>query len=318
MRDRPGSGGALEWVVLAALTLTWGSAFAALRIAVVEIHPAWNTAIRLALAALALGVTLAISRRAPPPLWPRPHPAWRWYALSGVAGMALPFLLYAYASTELPSAVTAITNGATPIFVAVLAHFVSAGERLTMRRAVGVTLGFVGLVVLVGGAELRNLGGAHTAALLAALAGAALYAISGVAVRRAPPVGAVAGAFMVCLTGFIVALPMTLLIGGPAPLNASASAYAAVVFLGLIPTGAAMVLWVWLTKRRGALFASMATYIAPVVATILGVVFLDEMPGPEAYVALVLVVAGMVVASRRPKVGRATPETTAAALVEDR
>ncbi len=311
MSPRPASA-VLQWVVLAAMTASWGSAFAALRIAVAEIHPAWNTALRLAIATAVLGLVMVARRKRLPPLWPRPHGAWGPYAVSGVAGMALPFLLFAYASQELPSAVTAICNGATPIFVALLAHFLSAGERLTARRVVGVTLGFGGLVLLVGGGELRNVDPAHTAAVLAALAGAALYAVSGVSIRRAPPVDALTGALLVCLTGLVVALPAALVIGGPPSLNVSSAAVASVLFLGIGPTAVAMIAWVWLTHQRGALFASMGTYVAPLFATAIGVTFMNERLPPEAFVALALVVAGMVVASRRSP-APSEPDTIVAA-----
>ena len=300
MSTRPASA-VLEWVVLAAMTASWGSAFAALRIAVTEVHPAWNTALRLAIATAVLGLVMLARRKRLPPLWPRPHGAWGPYAVSGAAGMALPFLLFAYASQELPSAVTAICNGATPIFVALLAHFLSAGERLTARRVVGVTLGFGGLVLLVGGGELRNVDPAHTAALLAALAGAALYAVSGVSIRRAPAVDALTGALLVCLTGLAVALPAAAVIGGAPPLTVSPAAASSVLFLGVGPTAIAMIAWVWLTHRRGALFASMGTYVAPLFATLIGVSLMNERLAPEQFAALALVVAGMVVASSRSK-----------------
>jgi len=310
--------GAIDWVVLAAMTASWGSAFAALRIAVAEIDPAWNTALRLAIATAVLGAALAIRGERLPALFPRPAEAWGWYALSGIAGMALPFLLFAYASTELPSAVTAICNGATPIFVAALAHF-AVGERLTARRAAGVAMGFAGLVLLVGGGSLREVGDAHLAALGAALGGAALYAISGVAVRRAPPVKALAGALLVCMTGTAAAVPLALAIGGEPPVEVSAGAWAAVVFLGLAPTAAAMIGWVWLTHRRGALFASMGTYVAPLFATAIGVMFMNERPHAEGFLALALVVGGMLVAnsSGRRRAGGDGPETPVAEPIKE-
>ncbi len=315
-----GAPGAIDWLVLIAMTASWGSAFAALRIAVAEIHPTWNTVLRLAFATVALGVALMVSGQRLPRLTPRPEAAWGFYTLSGVVGMALPFLLFAYASTTLPSAVTAICNGATPVFVAVLAHF-AVGERLTPRRALGVALGFAGLVVLVGGGAVRDAGDASLAALGAALAGAAAYAVSGVSVRRAPEVRALPGALMVCLTGLIAAVPVALAMGAPLPTGAvSVRAWAAAVFLGLLPTAAAMIGWVWLTHRRGALFASMGTYVAPLFAAALGVLWLGERLQLEAVAALALVVGGMLVAGgeRRDRPDGDGPETPVAEPLKDR
>ena len=284
--------GACDWAVLAALTLSWGSAFAALRIAVHDIHPLWNTAIRLVIATAALGLALLVMRKRLPPIR---DVAWRWYALSGVVGMAIPFALFAFASTQLASAVTAICNGGTPIFVAALAHLF-AGERLTGRRALGVLIGFAGLAVLVGADAIRGFDAGQTPALLAALGGAALYGVSSVAIRRAPPTPALAGAFMVCATGMLLAVPLAAGMAAP-PLHAPARAWMAAVFLGLGPSAISMIAWVWLLARRDAVFASMGTYGAPLVAVAIGMAWLNERPGPEAFVALALVIAGMLTAN---------------------
>lgn len=285
--------GLVDWAVLAALTLSWGSAFAALRIAVHDIHPLWNTAIRLVIATLVLGAGLVLTRKRLPPAG---SAAWRWYALSGIIGMALPFALFAFASTQLASAVTAICNGGTPIFVAAMAHLF-AGEKLTGRRALGVLIGFAGLAVLVGADAVRGFDAGQTPALLAALGGAALYAVSSVSIRRAPPVPAITGALLVCGFAACVAVPVAAAMGGPFPAAAPARAWGAAVFLGLIPSAVSMIAWVWLLARRGAVFASMGTYGAPLVAMAIGMVWLGERPGPEAFIALALVIAGMLIAN---------------------
>lgn len=290
--------GLLDWAVLVGLILCWGSAFAALRIAVHDIHPLWNTAIRLVIATAALAVGMAVARQPLPPLR---DPVWRWYALSGVVGMAIPFALFAYASTGLDSAVTAICNGGTPIFVAALAH-VAGDEKMSGRKAAGVLMGFAGLAALVGADALRGFDADATPALLCALGGAMLYAVSSVAIRRAPSVPALTGALLVCLTGMLVAVPLAGVAAAP-PVAARWQAWAAATFLGLAPSAGAMIAWVWLLKRRGAVFASMGTYGAPLVAVAIGMLFLHERPGPEAFLALALVIAGVLTANlgTRPK-----------------
>lgn len=293
--------GLLDWAVLIGLILCWGSAFAALRIAVQDIHPLWNTAIRLVVASVALGLGMLALRQPLPPL---KDPVWRWYALSGVVGMAIPFALFAYASVELPSGVTAICNGGTPIFVAALAHLLG-DEKMSGRKAGGVLLGFAGLAVLVGADAVRDVETRHTPFLLLALGGAALYAVSSVAIRRAPAVPALTGALLVCFTGMLLAVPLAA-VAAPPPLEAPWRAWAAAVFLGLAPSAGAMIAWVWLLKRRGAVFASMGTYGAPLVAMAVGVLFLQEEPGPGAFAALTMVVSGVLLANlsafrRQPK-----------------
>ena len=168
---------AFDWLVLAVLVAIWGSGFAALKIATTYIDPLWNTAIRITIAAATLAVVLGLQRQRLPGLR---HPAWRAYALIGFFGMAFPFMLFAFASQRLPSAIVAICNGASPIFTGLLAHaFIGGADRLTARKAAGVALGFAGLVTLVA-PRLAHGFTVETLALAAALFGAFMYGIANV------------------------------------------------------------------------------------------------------------------------------------------
>lgn len=295
----------LDWIMLAALVATWGSAFAALKTAVEAWPPVWVVTGRLWIGALTLAIVMGLWRQRPPRLRPRPDPSWWWYAGVGVLGTAAPFLLFAFASTELPSAVVAIVSGSTPVFTALLAHLFIGAERLTQANSLGVAFGFVGIVTLVGPGALAGLAPGSAAAAVpialgAALIGAVGYGVGAVMTRGAPPVAATTGAFMFCFAGAVAVLPLALLQAG-APEWPGWSVALSVLFLGVGPTGLASAGWVWLVQRRGALFGSMATYLSPVWATLLGVAVLGERPGWTAYLALALILAGVAAASRTPR-----------------
>lgn len=282
-------GSAFDWLVLAALVVIWGSGFAALKVATAHIDPAWNTVGRIAIASATLAVVLVLQRQSLPSLR---HPAWRAYALIGFFGMAFPFVLFAYASQQLPSAVVAICNGASPIFTALLAHLFVAGDRLSWRKAFGVGLGFAGLVTLV---APRLVGGVtvEAAAVVAALSGAALYAVANIATRRAPEVSSTAGALMMCLWALVFALTAAPLLDPIPDTWPPWPAVLAVAALGVFSTGLATVGYVFLIQRRGPLFMSMSIYLAPCLATALGMAALGERPGWPAFAALALILTGV-------------------------
>lgn len=292
----------VDWAVLAALVVVWGSAFAVLKGAVAVWPPAWVVVGRLWFGAATLLALMLALRERTPPLRPRPDPVWSWYAGVGILGTAVPFLLFAFASTALPSAVVAICSGATPVFTALLAHALVAGERLTRQRALGVALGFAGIATLVGPGVLAAVGpqvasSVGAFALIGGLLGAIGYASGGILTRRAPEVAATTGAFIFCLAGALFATPLALLQAGPPDWPGWPTALG-VLFLGVGPTGVASAGWVWLVKRRGPVFGSLATYLSPVWATLVGVALLGERPGWTAYAALGLILAGVAVASR--------------------
>ena len=290
----------LDWLVLAALVICWGSAFGALKIAVQEISPAWNTVARLWVASATLAAVCMVQRERLPALLPRPEPVWGYYAVIGLIGMALPFFLFAFAAGGLPSAVNAICNGASPIFTGVLAHLLLAGERLSARRAAGVGVGFAGLVVLVA-PRLAQGASVETLALAAALTGAALYAVSNIVTRKAPQIPSSVGGLMMCLAGAVVATVAAAALEPLPQALPSWKSISAVIGLGVFSTALGSVGYVFLIKRQGPVFMTMAIYLAPLWATALGVALLGERPGWPAYAALALILAGVGLATTTRK-----------------
>lgn len=308
--DLPGAstprlaGNALSWAALLLLVVIWGSTFAGIHLGVETITPAWFVAGRLASGALFLGLWLAGSRlagfRQAEAAQRVTGPAFGWFALIGVGATMIPFVLYAHAAESVGSAVMAICNGGTPFATVLLAH-VFTGDRLTSRRLAGVMMGFLGLVVLVL-PEIREGAGASLIGILLAIVGAWLYAVGNVATRLAPTVEPVMSSFLIVGLGAIAALVYAL-VAEPFPVHASATSILAMIVLGLLPTAFAMFVYVWLIRRAGPVFVSFTTYMSPLWATGLGVLFLGEALHWSMIGALVLILAGVAVANvRRSKV----------------
>lgn len=283
----------LDWLVLAGLVIAWGSAFGALKIAVHDIPPVWNTVARLWIASATLAVICMAQGERLPPLR---DPVWRYYGFNGLIGMAAPFFLFAFAAEGLPSAVNAICNGASPLFTAVLAHALLSHERLGARRFAGVAVGFAGLIVLVA-PRLMEGPSVETLALACALSGAVMYAVSNVVTRKAPAVPSSVGALIMCFVGALIATAAAPFIQALPDNMPHLPAVMAVTGLGIFTTAIAGVGYVFLIKRQGPVFMSMAIYLAPLWATAVGVVLLGERPGWPAYAALALILMGVALAT---------------------
>jgi len=288
---------AFDWLVLALLVAIWGSGFAFLKVATENIDPLWTSAIRTGVATVTLGGAVLLQGQRPPPLR---HPAWRAYLFLGAVGMGIPLSFFAYASQNLPSAVVAICNGASPIFTGVLAHLFLAGDRLTARKSLGIAIGFAGLITLVAPRSAAG-GPVEALALAAALFGAFLYAVSNVATRTAPHVSPTVGAFLMCGWAFVTATALAVAFERPPTLPIPAPSLLAVLALGAVSTGLSNIGYVFLVQRRGPLFMSMAIYVAPCVATGLGMAVLGERPGWPAFAALALILTGVGLATMAPR-----------------
>lgn len=296
------TGDALSWATLMLLVVIWGSTFAGLRIGVETITPAWLVAGRLLSGAGFLGAWLLIVRLLRRPQRQTDGPglslrAYGWFGLIGIGATMAPFVMYAHAAESVGSAVLAICNGGTPFATVLMAHFWT-GDRLSARRLAGVMLGFFGLVVLVL-PEFRD--GAHASliGLLLGIVGAWLYAVGNIATRLAPRVEPVLSAFIIVGMGGVAALVYALVME-PFPVDAGARSITAMILLGLLPTAIAMFFYVWLIRRAGPVFVSFTTYMSPLWATGLGVLFLGEELRWSMVGALALILAGVAVANRSP------------------
>lgn len=287
----------LDWAIFFSCVAVWGTAFAGLKIAVAEIPPAWVACGRMLIAAAFMAALLPLLRQKPPPL--SDQPTWIAYGLIGVIGTAVPFVLFANAAAQAPSAIVAICNGGSPFFTALLAHVFLSGERLTAQRALSVGLGFAGLCALVApGLLAPNAKTAETLGVLAAITGALCYAISNIQVKRAPPLPAATATMIYCVAGALATLPFALLTA-PLPHTASPSAWTIVALLGVFSTALGGMGYVFLVQRRGPVFTSFATYLMPLWALGVGVLFLGERPGLNAFIALALILAGLVLFNAR-------------------
>jgi drug/metabolite transporter (DMT)-like permease len=299
------TGAALNWAILLILVVTWGSTFAGIRIAVETIHPLWTVAGRLVSASVFLAIFLAVQtavsgRTRGDAQQKVTGKAILAYSTIGICFTATPFVLYAIAAQTTGSAVMAICNGGTPFVTALAAHFVLK-DRLTPGRIAGVMMGFLGLAVLVWPEAQKGFGNSSLFGILLAIVGAALYAGGNVGTRMAPKLSPLMSSLILIGAGAIAATLAAALLA-PWPEAASARSMIAVVLLGLFPTAFAMILYVWLIQRTGAVFVSFTTYLSPLWATGLGVLFLNEPLHWSMVGALALILAGVAVANTRRKI----------------
>jgi drug/metabolite transporter (DMT)-like permease len=289
------------WIGLIALVAMWGSAFSISNVTVAEIAPFWLAAGRLWVGCAFSVLCLIFSRQK----LPRPAQApgaWQAYVTVGIFGTALPFLLFAWGAAQAPSALMGISNGASPIFTAVLAGIFISSEKMDARRWLGVMVGFIGIIVLVGPQGFNAAQGNPKTTLLflgllAGVGGAFCYATANIITKRAPAMAPIPAAVIFTFVGALTCTLIALVDQSPFPAAPSARALLGILALGIFPTGIASIMYVWIVRTHGAVFASLATYLTPIFATIVGVVFLGEKIGLNAAIALTLIIAGVVIAA---------------------
>lgn len=286
-----------DWLLLFALVAMWGSAFMFMKIAVATVPPATLAAGRLVIGASVLLVVVHARGLRLPSL----RSAWRQYALLAAIGNAVPFYVIAWGQQGIDSALAGILIAIMPLATLVLAHYFVRGEHITRNRVIGFILGFSGIVLLMGPAALIGQTGSalQVVSQLAVLAGALCYAANTVVARLTVKSDVLIASAGVLLLASAMMVPLALVLDRPWSLMPSVASIASVVWLGIGATGVATLCYFALIGSAGPTFTSLVNYMSPCVALLLGVIILNEEPGPNAYAGLALILSGIALSQFR-------------------
>ena len=195
---------------------------------------------------------------------------------------------------------------AVPFNTILLAHLFVREEPLSWGKTLGCVLGFAGVIVLIGPEALNQLGG-QALAQIAVLLATICYAVNSIIARRLNHFsGETAGAGML-IAAALFAVPLSLLMDRPWELAPSETALFAVSTLGWLCTGVGYLLFFRIIARAGAGFVSLNNFMVPLFGVIWGAVVLSERLEPRAFIALLLILAGVAaprLLQRRPAAAR--------------
>ena len=272
-----------------ALTLIWGASFLFIKIGVEALAPMQVAFGRMAFGALTV-LAIAVARRE---RLPRGAHIWGHLVVTATLANTVPFTLFAYAEQHVTSALASIGNATVPLFTLLFALLLLPSERPTVRRTVGLGIGFVGVLVVLG--AWRGLrAGPDNAWLALLLVATSCYGLSGVYMRRY--LSGTEYSSLALTVGQLVAgalqLALVLPFATHLPAHVPARVVVAVFTLGAFGTGIAYVLSYGLIRLSGATVASMVTYFIPIVSIFIGVVGLGEQLAWNAPVGAVVIVAG--------------------------
>lgn len=285
----------LAWTLLIVLSLIWGSSFILIKKGLEVFSAGEVGAIRI-LAACMFLVPVSITKVS--------KLSFRHIKLLfiiGLVGSFIPAFLFAIGQTQLPSGVTGVLNGLTPLFVLIMGVLFFK-QPITRQKTFGLIIAFVGTVVLLSAGSEGGLRGINYYAIFIVLAticyGVNLNVIKYYLADLKPLVitsvsilfmGPLAGIYLLSFTDFSVTL---------ATVPGALKAFGFVSLLGVMGTAIALVLFNKLVQITNPLFTSTVTYLIPIVALIWG--FLDgEMIVIGQLLGMVAIFGGVYVTNRK-------------------
>ncbi len=276
--------GARDFVELVLLSILWGAAYLFMRSAVPAFGAAPMIAIRLAIAAAVLFPLvvwqgqLGIVRKRFVPL-----------LVLAIPFTALAFLLLGLAARSLPAGPLAILNATSPLWAAIVGHL-WLKDRIGGLRALGLVVGFAGVVVLVWGKVSFGEGGSALG-IACVLGSSILWGVGGNFTKRhlsdVPPAAmSVASLAM----GAVVLAPLAWLHwpDNPPPLRA----WLEVAFLGVMSSGVGFLMYFRLLRRIGPVGAISVTFLNPLVSMVSGALYLGEAVTLQMLAGCAVIIAG--------------------------
>lgn len=280
-----------------ALGIVWGCSFIFIKLGLEFLTPIGVAFGRCALGALALliylrfkGMTLIRDRKMVVHLW-----------VVSLLLNVIPGIFFAWAETEVTSILAGIINAVTPLMTLIAIIMVSRNEKPTKPQVIGLLIGFLGVLTVLG--AWNGLGANPLWAILVLLAAVTCYGFSFPYSRRfilpaqlAPEVMAATQVSLAAIT----LLPL-FFIDGIAKDEFLIGPVLAMIALGVFGSGFAYIWNFTIMRAAGSAIASSVTYVTPVVAVVVGLIFLQEkLHWYEPVGALVVLIGAAIAQGRIP------------------
>lgn len=274
-----------------ACAFIWGTTWYAIRVCIADYPTLASVALRFVIAVLVL---LPLALRARP--WPRGR-AWMYLALAGVLDAGAYLLVY-LGEERVSGAIAAVLYGTQPLILAVLL-VAKRMERVTRRHLLGAVVSLVGVAVLF----LDRLDvSAHQAVGVVLVIGSVVLATTYSMIMKqhsdaAPRI--VSTTIFLGVTALVLGV-VALVAREPMPWPPPLAATAALLYLAIIGSVVAFLLYFWLLGKTSLLVTSTLVFVFPLVALVTDALFERELPlNARSYVGVAITLAGLGVSLRR-------------------
>ena len=273
-----------------ALGLVWGCSFIFIELGLVFLSPFGVTFVRCALGAF----TLLIFAKARKVDLPKGKSIWKKLWVVAMLLNVVPGVLFAFAQQYITSALAGIINAITPLMTLIFMLLIFREEKIKREQVYGLLIGALGVMTVVG--VWKELGGNQLIGVIALLIAVSCYGASyPYSTRNVIPLGLKPEALA---TGQLLMASVTLLplfiFDGSSSNNYETKSIIAMLCLGIFGSGFAYIWNFSVTAAAGSAIGSTVTYITPVVAVIVGWLYLnEEIVWHEPVGALVVIIGAL-------------------------
>ena len=278
-----------------ALGLVWGCSFIFIKLGLEFLTHYGVAFVRCALGAITLLIIVKIKKIK----LPNDKSTWQKLWILSMLLNVIPGILFAYAEVHVTSVLAGIINATTPLATLIVMLIAFREEKLKVEQIIGLIIGAIGVMVVLG--IWQGVGENQLTGVIALLIAVTCYGISfPYTVRNIIPLGLKpeAAATTQLIMAAITLLPFYLFDGISQDYYRPAT-FLAMLALGILGSGIAYIWNFSIIAAAGSSIASSVTYLTPVVAIIVGWVFLGEALSWYEPVGALLVIIGAAISQGR-------------------
>ncbi|MBM3137066.1 MAG: hypothetical protein FJZ98_02640 [Chloroflexi bacterium] len=291
-----------DWLLFWFLGIIWGTSFLWIKVAVEEISPVMLVGYRTLFASLGLGFVWLFTRKKYNVTGKEIGAHLLDFLVMGAVNIATPWVMISWAGQFIDSGISSILNSAMPLFTILISPIFIADDRITLPKIFGLLTGFVGVIILMS-PSIRQGWTSGLAGQSVALLATVFYAAGTVFARKRghglPPQ---LQAFLQFTMGSLIIWVLALFIERPIVLPALPITWVATLWLGLLGSCLAYIIYFKLLYEIGPTRISMVTYIPPLVGVLLGAVSLGEQFHWQALFGALLILSGISIVNLKPKI----------------
>lgn len=268
----------------------WGGAFLFISIALRDFEPISLATWRVTLgAAVLIAVALLIGQKLP-----TGRRNWRLIFIVGFLNSAVPFFLISWGQQFISSAESALLVAMGTFVSLLLSHFTSEDERINRPRVIGVSIGFIGVMILVFW-ELLESGTGNLPGQLAVMAAGCSYAISSVVSRRLAHLPMISTSAVTMASACLYMIPLAFMLENPLPADVETASVIALIYLGVVATAFGFTLRFFIIRANGAVFMSQVGYLVPLFGVIWSGLYFADAINLQTLISLGMILLGIAV-----------------------
>ena len=276
------------------ISLIWGSTWLAIKIGLESITPFYGIAIRFTIASIILFLIMQLRGE----LLAKDRKSILLYINLSVLSFSFPFALVYWGEQYIASGLASVLFAAYPFVVALSSHLFLSNEKLTVGKIIGIIIGFIGVVIIFW-ADL-NISSSNTLGMVAILLSTVMQGLSLVIVKRVNhPISPTSLTLGGMIFGIIIIYPIAFIFEDFSSLNFDAAGVGSILYLGTFGSVVTFVVYYWLLKRVEVVYLSLVSFVTPILAVILGAIWLKESLLPNIVLGASFVLFGIIIANSK-------------------